>query len=317
MTRYAIALGSNEGDRLANLIAAVDAVGSLSSHHVVSGLYETEPIGGPEQAPYLNAVIAIETAMSPVDLLRQLQRIESDAGRKRGVRWGPRTLDLDIVSMEGLALRSDELVIPHPRAVEREFVLRPLADVWPEAVVDEGMTAAEALESLSDQGVELVARDWVAGLSDRPGKVFVAVQFLWFLAIAVALAIDGSLPGDDVRGTRVLGAVLTVFGLILSFLSARRLGGAMTAVPEPKEGGRLVERGFYRVVRHPIYGGVVLWLLGTSLFLDSLIGVGLSLSLVGFFYAKSEYEERRLRIAYPEYRAYRRRVRHRMIPFIF
>lgn len=317
MTRYAIGLGSNDGDRLANLIGAVDAVGSLSSHYTVSGLYETEPIGGPVQNPFLNAVMSIESSLEPAALLEQLQRVEADGGRKRDARWGPRTIDLDIISKEGPPFRSGDLVIPHPRAGEREFVLRPLVDVWPEAVVADGATAAEALDGLSPQGVELLARDWAVGLSDRPGKALVAVQFLLFLAIGIALAVDGSLPGGDSSGTRVLGAAMTVFGLVLSFLSVRRLGAAMTAVPEPKEGGRLVDKGFYRVVRHPIYGGVVLWLLGTSLFLDSVVGSVLSLGMVGFFYAKSRYEERRLRIAYPEYRAYQRRVRHRMIPFVF
>ena len=317
MTRYAIGLGSNEGDRLANLIGAVDAVGPLDPHYKVSGLYENEPIGGPEQDPFLNAVIFIDTPMEPAALLQHLQRVEADAGRKHDVRWGPRTLDLDIISKEGPPFRSGGLVIPHPRAIDREFVLRPLVDVWPEAVVAEGTTAAEALDAMPSQGVDLLARDWAAGLSDRPGKALVAVQFLWFLAIGIALAVDGSLPGNDLSGTRVLGAVMTVAGLILSFLSVRRLGVAMTAVPEPKAGGRFVDKGFYRVVRHPIYGGVVLWLLGTSLFLDSVVGSVLSLGMVGFFYAKSRYEERRLRIAYPEYRSYQRRVRHRMIPFIF
>ena len=316
MTRYAIALGSNEGDRLANLTYAVEAVGALSTHHTVSGLYETEPIGGPEQLPYLNAVIVIETALGPEELLGRLQQIEKEAGRTREIRWGPRTLDLDVVAKEGPTWRSSDLVVPHPRAAEREFVLRPLVELWPEAEVAEGTSAAQALREATGQGVDLLARNWVTGLTGRPGKLFVGAQFLWFLAIGIALAVDGSLPGENVTGTRVLGAAMTVLGLIFAFLSMRRLGPAMTAVPEPKEGGQLVDKGFYRLVRHPIYGGVVLWLLGTSLFLDSLIGSVLSLGLIGFFYAKSEYEERRLRIAYPEYRAYRARVRRRMIPFV-
>ncbi len=91
----------------------------------------------------------------------------------------------------------------------------------------------------------------------------------------------------------------------------------MTALPEPKQEGVFVESGPYRLVRHPIYGGVFLWLLGTSLFLDSVVGTVLSLGLLGFFYLKSQYEERRLRIAYPEYSSYRRRVNRRLIPFLF
>ncbi|MDX1469243.1 MAG: 2-amino-4-hydroxy-6-hydroxymethyldihydropteridine diphosphokinase [Acidimicrobiia bacterium] len=317
MTRYAIGLGSNQGDRLANLMFAVDAVGALGSHHTVSGVYETEPIGGPEQGPYLNAVMVIESPLDPEELLEQLHRIEAGAGREREIRWGPRTLDLDIIAKEGPPWKSRGLVVPHPRAAQREFVLRPLVEIWPDALVAEATTAVHALGEVSGQEIDLLARDWVVGLSDRPGKLLVGVQFAWFLGIGIALAFDGSLPGDDVSGTRVLGAVMTVLGLIFAFLSTRRLGASMTAVPEPKEGGRFVDSGFYRLVRHPIYGGVVLWLLGTSLFLDSLVGSLLSLGLVVFFYAKSEYEERRLRIAYPEYRAYRQKVKHRMIPFVF
>lgn len=283
----------------------------------MSGLYETEPVGGPEQGPFLNAVMVIETELAPYELLEQLQRIESEAGRERGVRWGPRTLDLDIIATDGGVVRSAGLVVPHPQASEREFVIRPLVEVWPEAEVADSHSAADAMRHVEGQGVDLLARDWAPELSDLPGRILVGAQLVWFLATGVAFAIDGSLPDGDVTGLRVLGAGMTVVGVILSFVSMRRLGPGMTAVPEPREGGFFVDKGFYRFVRHPIYGGVVLWLLGTALFLDSVIGSLLSLGLLGFFYFKSDYEERRLRIAYPEYRTYRQRVRRRMIPFLF
>ncbi len=239
------------------------------------------------------------------------------AGRERDARWGPRTLDLDIVAIDGPPVTSEGLVVPHPRASRREFVLRPLTEVWAEAEVGTGVTASEALPGVDGQGVDLLAREWVEGLSSLPGRLFVGAQVLWFLAVGVALAIDGSLPESDVSGTRLVGAGMAVLGMILGLASMRRLGPGMTAVPEPREGGFFVDEGLYRHVRHPIYGGVVLSLLGASLFFDSVIGSVLSLGLLGFFYLKSGYEERRLRIAYPEYRAYQQSVRRRMIPFLF
>ena len=167
MTRFAIALGSNQGARLDNLRRAVAELERLGSVEAVSGVYETEPVGGPAQDPYLNAVAVLDTTAEPQDLLAGLHRIEADHGRVREVRWGPRTLDLDIVASDGGPVRTSDLEIPHPRAAERRFVLEPLCDVWPEAMVGEGLTATAARALVSDQGVALLAARWLEEEPDR------------------------------------------------------------------------------------------------------------------------------------------------------
>ncbi|MEX1125861.1 MAG: 2-amino-4-hydroxy-6-hydroxymethyldihydropteridine diphosphokinase [Acidimicrobiia bacterium] len=325
MTRYAIALGSNVGDRLVHLRAGIDEIGRLSDSRLVSGLYETAPIGGPEQDPYLNAVMVIESTLSPVDLLRQLQSIESGQDRERTVRWGPRTLDLDIVAMDPGTVDTEMLTIPHPRAAERRFVLEPLCDVWPDAAVGSGLTAAQARDQVRDQEVDLLASKWVED-GAKPGRYWVMAQLLLFVAFAIALVADGSMPGTSADplnivgggpdGWRIVGAVILVVGGVSVAISARSLGRALTALPEPVAGATLVESGPYRYVRHPIYGAIFLILLGASLLFASTAGNLLSLGLLGFFWAKSRYEERQLRIVYPQYSSYRRRVTKRFIPFL-
>lgn len=160
MTRYAIGLGSNQGDRLGCLRSALDALAALGDIEAVSGLYETEPVGGDPQGPYLNAVAVLKSDMDPRALLAGLHSIEADHGRVRESRWGPRTLDLDIVTSDGPPVSDEALQIPHPRAHDREFVLRPLAAIWPDAPLLRGASAAQALERVPAQGVALVCEDW-------------------------------------------------------------------------------------------------------------------------------------------------------------
>lgn len=315
MTRYALGLGSNQGDRLGYLRAALGQIANNSEVIGVSPLYETEPVGGPEQGPYLNAVVVVDTDLSAHDLLSVLHRIEADAGRERVKRWGPRTLDLDIVAGEGVDIESPDLVIPHPRAADREFVLRPLTEVWPDADVG-ATTAREALALVGDQGVDLLRRQWRDDSDRWVGWLLVGIQLAWFLAIALAFALDGSFPGEAVRFTHLLGGGLALVGLIFAFWASRRLGPALTAVPEPLNDSKLVETGPYALARHPIYGGIVLFLAGMALFLASVLGLVMVLGLAVFFVAKSSYEERRLRARYADYRAYRQRVRYRLIPFL-
>ncbi len=315
MTRFALGIGSNEGDRLGHLRAALQELDANLDLVEVSSLYESEPVGGPEQGPFLNAVVVADTDLSPHELLALLHRIESDAGRKRVKRWGPRTLDLDIIASDGPEVTSQDLVIPHPRATEREFVLRPLTEVWP-AVDLSRRTAAEALRSVGDQGVDLLRRQWRDDSDRWVGWVLVSIQMVWFVAIALAFARDGSLPAQPVRFTHILGGAAAFAGLFLAFWASRRLGPALTAVPEPVTGSRLVETGPYALARHPIYGGIVIFLAGTALFLDSVLGLVLVVGLAVFFLFKSSYEERRLRARYAEYLAYRQRVKQRLIPFL-
>lgn len=129
MTRAFLGLGSNLGDRRGHLRAAV---GSLSGVIAVSEVYETEPVGGPDQGPYLNIVVEIDTDLDPHALLGVCHRIESAAGRVRDVRWGPRTLDVDILWIDGTEVDDDDLQVPHPRMFERRFVLEPLSELAPE-----------------------------------------------------------------------------------------------------------------------------------------------------------------------------------------
>jgi 2-amino-4-hydroxy-6-hydroxymethyldihydropteridine diphosphokinase len=316
LTRYAIGLGSNLGDRLQNLRAGVAGLRRLGRVRAVSAVYGTEPVGGPAQGPYLNAVAVLEADLKPGSLLDELAAIEATEGRLREERWGPRTLDLDILASDSPQVSTDRLEVPHPRVGEREFALRPLAEVWPEAPVGEGMTAAEALARVGPQGVARLASSWESDSKPLLGWVLVAVQMLWIGGIALVLAWDGSLPNRDASLNRIAGVAMSVVGAALIFLASHRLGPGLSPMPEPRQGVELVETGPYALARHPIYGGVTLFILGAAMAVDSLAGSLLSIGLGGFFYLKSEYEERRLLLRYPQYHAYRERVPKRLIPFV-
>jgi 2-amino-4-hydroxy-6-hydroxymethyldihydropteridine diphosphokinase len=126
-----VALGSNLGDRAGYLASARAALRSLPRSRLLaeSMVEETEPLGPVAQGPYLNQMVAIETELSPRELLDELQRIERAAGRKRDIRWGPRTLDLDIVCYEQQSVEDSDLVVPHPAADQRDFWRRELAEL--------------------------------------------------------------------------------------------------------------------------------------------------------------------------------------------
>jgi 2-amino-4-hydroxy-6-hydroxymethyldihydropteridine diphosphokinase len=132
-TRAYLGLGSNLGDRLAYLQSAVDRLvaGPEVVVVAVSAVYETRPQGGPPQPDYLNAVVAVDTSRSPRQLLELAQELESAAGRVREERWGPRTLDVDVLMVDDQVVDEPDLVVPHPRLWERPFVVAPLADVDP------------------------------------------------------------------------------------------------------------------------------------------------------------------------------------------
>ena len=129
--RALLALGSNLGDRWANLC---DAVAGLPDVVAVSEVYETAPVGGPDQGPYLNCVVRLETELDARALLGAAREREQAAARRRGVRWGPRTLDVDVLWVDGQTVHEPDLEVPHPRMFERAFVLVPLRDVAPDLV---------------------------------------------------------------------------------------------------------------------------------------------------------------------------------------
>jgi 2-amino-4-hydroxy-6-hydroxymethyldihydropteridine diphosphokinase len=130
--RAFLALGSNLGDRQALLRRGVAALPDVVA---VSPMYETDPVGGPgDQGAYLNLVVELDTDLSPRELLEAAQRAEAGARRVRTERWGPRTLDVDVLLVGDEVVDEADLVVPHPRMWERAFVLVPLADLAPELV---------------------------------------------------------------------------------------------------------------------------------------------------------------------------------------
>jgi 2-amino-4-hydroxy-6-hydroxymethyldihydropteridine diphosphokinase len=141
--RAFIGLGSNLGDRLAALRQAVAQLKDGGDVTAVSPLYETEPVGGPEdQGAFLNVVVELATSDSPRQLLTRCQALEEAAHRVRTVRFGPRTLDADVLLVGDLEVDDPDLVVPHPRMWERRFVLAPLADLAPDLVPRDRLIAA-------------------------------------------------------------------------------------------------------------------------------------------------------------------------------
>jgi 2-amino-4-hydroxy-6-hydroxymethyldihydropteridine diphosphokinase len=148
-----IGLGANLGDRMTTLQTAIQRLQTLGSIERVSSLYETEPVGYLEQPPFLNAVVALDTALAPAELVGALLSIERDLGRMRSFPNAPRTLDLDLLMVDNMILDTPELTLPHPRLHERAFVLVPLVEIAPELVhPGSGKTIPELLHTLPDQG---------------------------------------------------------------------------------------------------------------------------------------------------------------------
>lgn len=150
-----IALGSNLGDRAGYLRHAVESLPGVTRQSLV---YETDPVGGPDgQGAYLNMVVSLRTTLDPYALLRRCQRIEAEAQRERVVVWGPRTLDIDVLFYDDIAIDDSTLTIPHPLWAERSFVLSPLSDVapercpagWEQSVPSLGVRAIGPLESVA------------------------------------------------------------------------------------------------------------------------------------------------------------------------
>lgn len=144
MLRAYLSLGSNLGDRARHLRSGLrhldgDGVAVVN----VSSVWETDPVGGPDQGRYLNLVAEVTADGTARELLERCQAAEAAAGRVRAERWGPRTLDVDVVLIEGATVDEPDLQVPHPRMWERRFVLAPLAEVAPHAVPGEALATAE------------------------------------------------------------------------------------------------------------------------------------------------------------------------------
>ena len=145
MTRAYVGVGANLGDRRATIEAAVAALPGVVA---VSELRETAPVGVVDQPAFLNGAVALETELSPRDLLETLLEVERSLGRERGERWGPRTIDLDLLLYGGETLDEAGLTVPHPRLHERRFALEPLAELDPGLVVPGRGRVRELLSEL-------------------------------------------------------------------------------------------------------------------------------------------------------------------------
>jgi 2-amino-4-hydroxy-6-hydroxymethyldihydropteridine diphosphokinase len=151
-----VALGSNLGDRFDYLQKAVNEINSLTDIEIseISSVYETLPVGGPEQGNYLNAVVTLNTKFEAKELLLKLLLIELNLGRQREIAWGPRTIDLDLIWFEDQTINLENLVLPHPRAHERYFVIKPWLEIEPKARIG-NTEIREFLKNLDCSGVNL------------------------------------------------------------------------------------------------------------------------------------------------------------------
>ncbi|SFF43359.1 2-amino-4-hydroxy-6-hydroxymethyldihydropteridinediphosphokinase [Paenibacillus algorifonticola] len=147
-----VALGSNVGDRQQLLLQAIQQLSGRPDIEVlrVSGVYETDPVGYTDQPPFLNMAIAVRTTLSPLALLHVLLDTEQQLGRVRDIRWGPRTIDLDLLLYADVVMDGEELTLPHPRMMERSFVLVPLGDVIEQSHPLKEQVAAAAASALQD-----------------------------------------------------------------------------------------------------------------------------------------------------------------------
>ncbi len=157
MTTAYLGLGANLGDRLANLQRAVDLLGADPGIRVVasSRIWETEPVGGPDQPDHLNVVVRIDTELEPTPLLGACLRVEHVLGRVRDVRWGPRIIDIDVLLFGQAIFDEPGLTLPHPRMLERAFVLLPLLELVPDPVLPDGRRVLDA--TIDTDGVRLFA----------------------------------------------------------------------------------------------------------------------------------------------------------------
>lgn len=153
MTRAWIGLGANLGDPPAQLREALVRIGALGDVKAVSPFYRSPPMGPADQPEFCNAVCALECERAPDELMQALLAIERAMGRIRGLRWGPRTIDLDLLHVEGVTCDHERLRLPHPGIAERSFVLTPLADIAPDLVIPGVGRVADAAARLGATGL--------------------------------------------------------------------------------------------------------------------------------------------------------------------
>lgn len=209
-----LALGSNLGDRMAHLASAMRSLGALGTVTTGSPVYETAPVGGPAQGSYLNAVVSLDTEMSPTGLLDGLVGIETAAGRVHDQRWGPRTLDLDILTYGDETVDEPGLTIPHPGIRHRRFVLAPLADVAV-GLSDGDGPFIDALADVTDQEIhrltgpyDVEERRWMLGIEaatelDASGDI-----------LSATTPRDWSNPSGDMFGAFLSAVVLRSVGTV-------------------------------------------------------------------------------------------------------
>ncbi|WP_067516257.1 2-amino-4-hydroxy-6-hydroxymethyldihydropteridine diphosphokinase [Endozoicomonas ascidiicola] len=161
-TRAYIALGSNLEQPELQLQRAVDEIDSFPGITLAgcSKLYQSDPVGPPGQPDYCNAVIAVDTTLTPIALLDAMQRVENDHGRVRSERWGPRTLDLDILLYGNEVVESERLTIPHYQMHLRNFVLLPLMDISPDLMLPGGMQLRKLAEKMGQDGLSVIAEQY-------------------------------------------------------------------------------------------------------------------------------------------------------------
>ncbi|MDR1767186.1 MAG: 2-amino-4-hydroxy-6-hydroxymethyldihydropteridine diphosphokinase [Propionibacteriaceae bacterium] len=154
-TRYVVSLGSNLGDRAALLRAAAEELLVAADGRIwaVSSIYQTRPVGYGDQDDFFNAVMVFDSALAPARVLAAGQRVERLLGRRRTIRWGPRTADIDLIAAGERVVRTDDLTLPHPRAHQRAFVLVPWLEAQPDAVLPGRGPVAELAARLDASGV--------------------------------------------------------------------------------------------------------------------------------------------------------------------
>lgn len=175
MVRVAVGFGSNVGDRRAHLDGGLGALSVWGKPVSRSSLFESAPVGPVEQEAFLNAVAVFETNETPASLLERLLDIELSRGRTREVRWGPRTLDLDLLLYGDEVVAEPGLTVPHPELTNRRFVLEPLLEAWPDASLPDGTLVSTFQADVQDQDVRRLG-EWHVGWWKRLG---------WRLKVAI------------------------------------------------------------------------------------------------------------------------------------